>query len=162
METIELSKYGKKHPKKYVVLVDDQDYEFLNKFNWFVSVNNRRSTCYAATKIVSKMRYMHRILLNDPDSLVDHIDRNGLNNQRNNLRLASPSLNGQNCKISSNNNTGFIGVYWNKKYSKFYARIVFNYRKIFIGSFDDPKQAAKAYNKKAVEIYGINARVNNV
>lgn len=98
---------------------------------------------------------MHRQIMNSPTGLeVDHRDRDRLNNQRSNLRLATRSQNATNKSIQSNNTSGYRGVYWLKRDKKWLARVGINGKFINAGLFKDKRQAALAYNKKAIELFG--------
>jgi hypothetical protein len=82
-----------------VALVDDEDFEYLNQFKWHAS-GNSKYTYYAMHRNKDRNLLMHRIIMNTPDNLeVDHIDHNGLNNQRLNLRNCSHSENIKNMLI---------------------------------------------------------------
>jgi len=96
MKEIQLSKTGKKR-RKYVALVDDEDYDYLNQWNWSYSKG------YACRSIVLKKKReivrMHRLIMKAPDNLeIDHIDHNGLNNQKLNLRIVTRKENANNSK----------------------------------------------------------------
>ena len=74
--------------------VDDADYETVSKYKWTGLSAHRSLTVYARTSIAGKTVYMHRMILApDPDLEVDHIDANGLNNQRSNLRAVTHGQN---------------------------------------------------------------------
>src|ERR1035437_2037569 len=86
--------------KNKVVMVDDEDYEYLNQFNWQCNINGRCSYAGRSTprdeNYKQKHILMHREILGFPDGSVDHIDHNGLNNQKNNLRICTVAENGAN------------------------------------------------------------------
>lgn len=91
----------------------------------------------------------------DPCDLeVDHVNRIPDDNRWINLRLASRSQNVANSDIRSTNKSGYRGVYYNKKKRKYDARIIYNNQLIFLGNFDDPKEAYSNYRKKSKELYG--------
>src|SRR3954463_16169401 len=103
MKSIKLS-------KGLVTIVDDSDYDYLMHWKWCsVKFGNRH---YAYNYSV---RYMHRFILEviDPKIEIDHIDDNGLNNQRYNIRIANRSQNMANRIIYTNNTSGYKGVSWN-------------------------------------------------
>jgi len=136
-------------------IIDDEDYELVNKYIWHVSHYG-----YA----ISGITFMHRLIMGlsigDPD--VDHIDGTKLNNQKNNLRLCTVAQNIRNSKICCRNKSGYKGVYWNKERNRWTAQIKFHRKSTYIGHFKSIKDAALAYNKKAVELFGEFARLNNV
>jgi hypothetical protein len=81
----------------YSTIVDDEDYEFLKKFKWYL--NKGKITFYARAKINGKMVRMHRLILKaNSTQIIDHKDRNGLNNQKDNLRFYTLSQNAMNRK----------------------------------------------------------------
>lgn len=96
--------------------------------------------------------YMHRQVIGaKAGEVVDHRDRDGLNNKRSNIRLCTVSQNQMNkdCKAKS---SGYKGVF--KTSTGFIARIVVRGRRVYLGFFKDPADAAKAYEKAAVELHG--------
>lgn len=142
------------------VIVDDEDFDELNQFKWYLSkygyavrnskLNNKR------IKI-----YMHKYI-NSNHEFIDHINGNKLDNRRCNLRGCTLKQNSFNQKISKNNKSGYKGVYFSKKANKWIANINKDYKRIHLGTFLTAKEAAKAYNKAAIELYGKFARLNNV
>jgi hypothetical protein len=149
-------------------LVDDQDYEFLIQWKWCAS--KHRGMFYAVRCVQSKLKQtaikMHQIIairmgLLASDTL-DHIDQNGLNNQRLNLRLATVSQNGINRPKQRNNTSGYKGVHWRKDSHKWQAKIQINGKDIHLGYFTSKKEAAKAYNKAALKYFGKFAVLNKV
>ncbi len=165
MKQIQLNIINTKSPlhNKYKMLVDDEDYDLLNQYNW--SVKPHGKTFYAvrtntAKEGVSKI-YAHRLLLNISDKKieVDHVDNDGLNNQKYNLRACSHSLNGKNKRQTNKNTSKYKGVVPNSK-NTFKSRITVNGKLITIGNFKDEQNAALAYNKAAIKYYGEYAKLN--
>ena len=105
---------------------------------------------------------MHREILGitDPKINVDHLDGDGLNNQRSNLRVCTDSQNGANRGKQKNNKSGYKGVHWNKKTKKWAAQIQYHKKVLNLGYYSDIIEAAKAYDKKALELFGEFARLN--
>jgi hypothetical protein len=93
-----------------------------------------------------------------PDSEIDHIDGNGVNNRWVNLRLANRSLNGANRGKNKNNTSGFKGVTWNRRSNKWRAQIWHRGKNHVLGAFDDPKAAHVAYCEAARAFFGEYAR----
>lgn len=143
-----------------VALVDAQDYERVMQFNWAAVFDGW--TWYAITTIIKPKRTsmrMHRFILSAPHGLmVDHKDRNGLNNTRDNLRFATASQNGHNAGISLRNTSGYKGVY--KEDKKWIASITINRKQFIIGRYLTAEDAARAYDAKAKESFGEFARTN--
>jgi len=105
--------------------------------------------------------FMHRFILGLPDGQgVDHRNGDGLDNQRYNLRPATQLQNSRNRGPSSNNTTGFKGVVWAKIPQRYQVQLEVHGKKIWLGYFDDPVMAARAYDVKARQIHGEFARLN--
>ena len=96
------------------------------------------------------------------DVQIDHADCDGLNNRRRNLRFADHSQNGQNTRRPSTNTSGFKGVCWHKRIRKWQAQIKLNGKKKHLDYFDTVEEAAAAYDKAAIELFGEFARPNGV
>lgn len=133
----------------FVALVDDEDFEELSKSKWCVQPSGY--TFYAMTrkpagKYKQKTIRMHRVVMKTPDGMdTDHIDGNGLNNQKSNLRICTRSQNQFNKGKCRNNTSGYKGVSWFKPMEKWDVRITHNKKQVHIGYFDDKEDAAKAY-----------------
>ena len=89
-----------------------------------------------------------------PEFRIDHEDRDKLNNKISNLRPCTNSQNMANIGITNANSSGYRGVVWFKRDQCWRAQIMHNYKQIHIGYFKDIKEAAKAYNTKALELQG--------
>lgn len=153
--------------KGLVSLVDDDDFESLNKHRWCAGRSKRgihyaRRTCRVGKEHVV---YLHREVLKDKikdTDMVDHIDKNGLNNQKHNLRICTRAQNKMNSRKQENTSSRFKGVSYYKKRNNWRARIKINKKLIDLGSFATEEEAAIVYNKKAVEIFGEFSSVNIV
>jgi hypothetical protein len=130
-----------------IALVDAEDYDRLVSFNWY-SVLSKGSK-YAKT---GKNSRMHRMILNlsDPKLIVDHINGNGLDNRKQNLRVVSSSENVKNRQRPSSNKTSIPGVY--KQRNKWVARVCVNYQNISLGRFDKEEDAVIAVNAYRLSI----------
>jgi hypothetical protein len=148
--------------KGYEAIIDAADVPLVEGFNWSAFVNKDRRTVYA----VRGGRYgpkrllirMHRVIMNTPSEMkTDHIDGNGLNNRRTNLRVATNSENMRNRGAPTNNTSGFKGVsaVSNGKWS---AKIKLKYKLYYIGSFDTPEAAHAAYVAASELLHGEFAR----
>lgn len=84
----------------------------------------------------------------------------GLNNTRNNLRLATYSQNRVNRELRSNNKSGFKGVCWNKSRENWEVTIQINGKHRHIGYYDTPEEAARVYDEAAIKYHGEFARLN--
>ena len=88
------------------------------------------------------------------EKIVDHINRNKLDNRKENLRIVTPSQNSQNKVGRTTGSSKFKGVYKHKHRSSWSAYITLNQKRMRLGTFHDEIEAAKAYNQKAAELFG--------
>lgn len=104
---------------------------------------------------------MHRDVLKADDFYqIDHVDRNGLNNTKANLRLATASENVCNCRKPSNNKSGYIGVFWSTSQGKWRATIKINQKLINLGSSSNPQDLARLRDMAALLLHGEFASLN--
>jgi hypothetical protein len=151
-----------------VAIVDDDNYEELSKYNWCFSrcrSPNEAPKGYAIRggrpDEVKVNILMHRAIMKTPDGmLVDHIDGNGLNNQKCNMRNCTTSENLANHIRAPWSNSGFYGVSRRKDDLKWQAKIKIHGRTIYIGSFDDPEEAARSRDIVAIKLFGEFAALN--
>jgi hypothetical protein len=137
-----------------VAIVDDEDFERVSEHKWYAMLVDGH--WYAESRPIG---YLHRFLLNSPaDCMVDHIDGDGLNCQRYNMRLATNRQNQHNARTRIDNTTGFRGVCVNK--DKWTAQIKIDGVLTYLGRFASPEEAARAYDAKARETRGEFARTN--
>lgn len=146
-------------------IVDDEDYDYLMQWKWCAAKD--KNTFYAIRRIRHKLKVkqqtirMHRLLLGaQKGNWCDHVDSNGLNNRRYNIRICTPSENAQNKRLSSQNKSGFKGVCWNKKAKKWQTKIRIGGKQRTIGYYFCLVKAAKAYDAQARKAFGIFARTN--
>lgn len=170
MKLIPLSKRGK-HKGKYFAQVDDEDFECVNKFNWSVSISPYTQYAARANPNGGAKIKMHRQIMNihDPNILIDHENHNGLDCQKNNMRIADRITNGQN--RNTNSTKRYKGVFFLKqkytladktiKYTERWLSLIrHNKTLITIGRFKNEKEAAIAYDNKAKELFGEFAKLN--
>lgn len=138
-------------------LVDDEDFEACNAKSWYMTPLGRAKSAH---KVGSawKQVFLHRFIMGFPNGFIDHINRDPLDNRKSNLRVCN---NAQNI-INSPPRSGrrFKGIRPNG--NRWEARIKKNGKDIYIGYFSDEKSAAKAYNQKALELFGGFAWLNPV
>ena len=140
-------------------LVDDDDYEKLIKFKWCAIKHTKSNSFYVVTSINKKAIPMHRMIIGEKEGFqIDHKDRNGLNNQKSNLRFTTRSQNQWNKLCSKNNPTGFKGVSRHGK--KFKMDIKAGNTKITKCGFSTAIEAALCYDKHAIILHGEFACLN--
>lgn len=150
----------------YVALVDDEDYEWLSKFSWCALVLPR--TVYATRRRRNhevsgrKRQYttMHRqILAAKSGESVDHVNHDGLDNRRANLRICTISQNGANQR-KTRGSSQFKGVCWDISKGNWMARLKTQGKDHYLGRFSDEVEAARAYDRAALETWGEFAHLN--
>lgn len=147
-----------------VALVDDEDYERVITAGRWTATPNNRANLYAGRKRRrpdgrwTTIR-LHTFLTGWP--FVDHINGDGLDNRRANLRQATNAQNQFNKGLASNNTSGYKGVHFVRDKGKWGARIRFNGRQRHIGNYATPEEAARAYDEAAVELFGEFAWLNS-
>lgn len=141
-----------------LILVDDQDFNFLAQFTWTVRISKKLK--YAVTAIDGKLVRLHRLLLNPPKHLVvDHINNNGLDNRRKNLRVCTQK---HNCRNQNPRIGNLKGVSFCARVNKYRAYIGVNYTQKHLGYFKTKSQAALAYNTAAKKYFGVYAKPNRL
>jgi hypothetical protein len=150
--------YNMNCEKTKVAVVDAGSFELVKKHKWYLD-----NSGYVTTRVKAKLVRLSRLLMEPiPEGHeIDHKDRNPLNNRMSNLRYATSSQNKAN-KTCGLNTSGFKGVCWDKARHKWVARISRHRKHYHIGRFDSIKEAALAYNEKAVELFGEFALLNKV
>jgi hypothetical protein len=141
--------------KGYVALVDDAD-RVLAVGRW--QAIERPRTTYAVHTLKRGAVSLHTFLTGY--ALTDHINLDGLDNRRANLRPATHAENLRNRGRQTNNSSGFKGVTWNKRSRKWQAQIGVDRGKRYLGNFVDPEDAARAYDLAARDLHGEFARLN--
>ena len=143
-----------------VALVDDEDYKNLNQYNWQAHKSYKTKNTHYATRhtptINGKRGFvsMHSSIMgNEKGKEIDHIDGDGLNNQRSNLRQVTHRENGQNLHIEKSSK--YVGVHWGKKDKLWYAQIMIKGKRIYLGSYKDEEIASKAYTSALSEVKGV-------
>lgn len=149
-------------------LVDDEDYDRLNQIKWHAKRRQSAKDIYYAYAYLKsptvKIICMHRFILSltNPNIHVDHINGNGLDNRKANLRSCTPTENSRNRKRGRNATTKFKGVFRVKDVCGFIAKICVNRCQIYLGTFSTEEDAAYAYNVAAKKHFGKFARLNEL
>jgi hypothetical protein len=140
------------------ILIDDEDWVLVADLSWSAIDG------YAYCK---KVGTMHRLIMGTLEKRaqreqlqVHHINGNGLDNRRENLKVLTCMQHAIISNSSRKSNSGYRGVYWNKLHQKWEAQIWPNRKRTCLGFFDDPVVAAKAYDAAALQYFGENAILN--
>lgn len=152
--------------KGLFALVDDSDYELTSQFTWTALVCKRTAYAYFRRRAAgrSPVTLMHRMLMNAPvGTQVDHINSNGLDCRRSNMRVCSIAENHRNIRKRINpTSSRYKGVTWDKNRMKWMAKIKCDQKFIFLGRFTAEESAARAYNVEALRLFGKFALLNEV
>ena len=135
--------------------IDKEDLELASQYTWHV---NKKGYCMARDG--DTMVLLHRLLMGSPKSSIDHKNRDKTDNRKKNLRVCSQSQNLVNRGMLSNNTSGYRGV--SKSHGKWTSMLGVDGKNIYLGTFEDIVDAAKAYNDKAKELYGEFAELNKI
>lgn len=145
-------------PQGKVIFLDDEDYPLVKGFKWDAKPGGKQ---WYATTVRPPFQLMHRLIMKAKQGQkVDHINGNGLDNRRDNLRFCTDAENSRNRGPNRTNKTGFKGVLWSVTAKKFQAFISNEGRSKYLGSFDCPFKAARAYDAAARELHGEFANTN--
>lgn len=131
-------------------IIDIEDYKKVKKYCW-----HSDNLGYVITKINNKTISLHKFLLKtDTNEIIDHINRKPWDNRKDNLRIVTFKENIWNMSISKNNTSGFIGVYFQKGFNKWCARIRIDKKVVHLGSYENKEEAIKARLKAEKEYFG--------
>jgi hypothetical protein len=160
MKTIPLSK-GK------VALVDDDDYERIAKFKWWINSHGyaARTVWYGRNHAPQHRNFsMHREILGVTDRRreVDHRNENRLDNRKSNLRICDHNQNSSNRGAPRSNKSGYKGVVKHPQSQGWIAQITVKGKNHYLGHFSTPQLAAAAYNKVAAKSFGDYAKLNEI
>lgn len=142
--------------KKEEIIVDDYKYYDLIKYSWYTKDGYVYGHVPGKNNVI-----MHRFLMNaKTNEIIDHINGNKLDNRLSNLRISNPTLNGHNKTKKQNASSKYLGVSYIISKKRFKAVITKDKKQYFIGTFVSEEDAAKARDKKAIELYGEYAKLN--
>jgi len=147
------------------VEIDDDDKDLVLSYKWFVhrtQLKKNGKYYFICNYKKNKQVLLHRIIMNAiyyNGMVVDHIDGNTLNNKKSNLRLCHQYGNAENQKISKRNTSGYKGVSWSSLYNKWVSKIHCRNKYHFLGYFNDPEQAYKAYCEASIKYHGEFSRL---
>lgn len=146
-----------------IISVDDDVSDDILNLRWHCNDQKGMVQCLVNQRHVSTVIFLvHQVM---PHAAPvgfewDHKDYNKHNNLRSNLRLATRSQNMANRPAPKQNSSGYKGVRWHNRRSKWQARITVNYKEIHLGYFDNIEEAAVAYNNAAMKFFGEFAYLN--
>lgn len=143
-----------------IALVSAQDATLIENRKWSAAPSGNGRSFYAKTwvKDIGRGESMHRIIMSDGPA-VDHINRNGMDNRRANLRYATPSQNVANGRASRGKSSKYRGVQWAKN-KGWLAVVTLRGKMVFRKRFPTEVEAAMAYDSEAVKVFGEFASTN--
>lgn len=131
---------------------DKDNFDKIKNYAWRENKNG-----YIVTSNYSSVVYLHRLIMQDfitnDDEEIDHINHNKNDNRRENLRICTHQQNNCNKKLPKHNTSGIRGVHWDKRYNKWRARISVNGKDIYLGLFDNIKDAEKIRKQAEIKYY---------
>jgi hypothetical protein len=148
------------------ITLDENSLKLYQSKTWSIAKNGNNFYLYH-TKRISKTKTIttkfHRELLDltDKNLVCDHVNGDGLDNRLENLRKCTVQENSQN-RRKTYGSSKYLGVTYHKPSKKWYAQIETNKKCFFLGSYSTQEEAARAYNKKALELFGTFAKLNEV
>jgi hypothetical protein len=152
--------------KGYIAIIDDKDYVKLNKYKWHV-LEGKNGVNYATAKIkidgIRTSVRMHRVVMGLKHfdvSQIDHINHNGLDNRRENLRMCSKHQNNMNRRPNKNRTSRYKGLTLQKTTGKWISRISIDGKYLNLGTYKEETVAALKYDKAALKHYGEYANLN--
>lgn len=133
---------------------DIEDYHKVKDFCWRVKSNGYVVAYTKGTQQKRKHILLHRLIMNFPKEIIDHLDRNPKNNMKNNLELSTFSKNNMNKALTKSNTSGYTGVNYIKRLDKWSSTIKKDYKSIWLGYYDKKEDAIKARQKAELKYFG--------
>lgn len=152
---IEIKTYNRIGTYKESFYIDNKDYNIIKNYKWYTTKNRKSKRVLTHFNNTNILLSRFILGINKHDKIIDHIDNNGLNNRRSNLRICNNSQNLHNISIPNiNNSTGTRGIDYHKNTKKYRVRIKLNYKSYLIGYYKNKKDAILARLKSEKKYYG--------
>jgi hypothetical protein len=150
----------------FVAIIDDRDYELVSSYKWHVYISRAKVPVYYAQSSfringITKTISMHLLILGKKKGfIIDHADRNGLNNTRENIRFVTYSQNSLNTKAKINRANKYRGVFFDKRDSTYYSQIMVQGKRISLGRSKSEYECALMRDEAALKYHGELANLN--
>jgi hypothetical protein len=152
-------------------MVDDADFDYIGQWKWRAIKDHKKDNYRAVREEKNRTIYIHRQIMNSPNGMdVDHCNHNGLDNQRNNLRICTHAENLRNQLPQQRRNktskykgvSRWAGIVKDGRhcYAMWVTQIKKNSKTVWKRYFRNEEDAARAYNEKAKEVHGKYACLN--
>ncbi len=143
-------------------IIDIEDVPLVTSYNWFSKKSGSYFYAYAHHEHDKKV-LLHRLVLNAKSTdVVDHKNRNTLDNRKTNLRICSKAENNRNSKKNIRGTSSIYKGVTKRPSGRFGVYINYNKKPLCLGTYDTEKEAAIVYNNKAVELFGEYANLNKI
>ena len=162
---------NKNFPGKHTIIIDTEDWGKVKEHRWSIQGGEDRRYPWQGKEIRQRRRttfFLHHLIAGKPQKgkVIDHKNhdgiRTGLDNRKDNLREVTLAQNQQNRRSSRNSSSQYKGVAWHKRGKKWEVKIEHKGKPIHLGYHTCEHQAALAYNKKTLELWGEYAHLNEV
>lgn len=156
--------YDQKGNEAERAIIDIVDYPLVKNHKWHLFLAGGKENPeirYVRSRIHGRLFYLHQFLMGTRNG-TDHKNGDTLDNRRRNLRFCTQGENTCNQKRRKDNTSGYKGVSFHKIMQKWRGRVNYQGKEIMLGYFDTPEDGAIAYNKKAIELHGEFAKLNNL
>ena len=145
----EIILYDKQGKETARALIDLDDVDKVKDYKWGLT-----DRCKYVEKRHPRIK-LHRFIMDCPDDMVvDHINHNGLDNRKSNLRICTQAENTRNATIPYNNTSGYKGISWSNEANKWHTYITYNKRRINLGYFNTKEEAIQARKNAEIEYFG--------
>lgn len=150
--TVYIDCFGIKGQLTGTILIDKEDLEKVSAYKWHIE-HSRKNLNYAQTSLPGHTLRLHRLIMQS-DLQIDHINHNGLDNRKCNLRICTNAENNRNKNTNLNPKSGYTGIRYNEKCNSYYVRIMVNKKEISLGHYHSLEEALKARRDGELKYFG--------
>ena len=151
-EVVIISCYNKVGEITGKIIIDKEDFDKIRIYQWHIE-NSRPSIQYAQASIPKGTIRLHKLII-PSDFQIDHINHNGLDNRKCNLRICTNAENNRNKRFERNPRSGYTGIRYNSKTGSYYVRIMVNKKEISLGAYKSIEEAIEVRKKGEEKYFG--------